>query len=288
MPDPRVGVVVATRNRRASLLRTVDRLRQLDERPAIVLVDNGSTDGTAAIVRAAFADVDVVELGRNRGAAARNAGLRRLRCPYAALCDDDSWWAPGALGRAADVLDADSLLALVAARILVGEDRRLDPVCARMARSPLQRAPGAPGPALLGFVACGAVVRREAMLAVGGFHRRYGVGGEEQPLALSLAAAGWQLAYVPDVVAHHHPADGPRRERAANVIRNDLWSAWLQRPAPAALRVTARVVAGAARRPGPLARGLVEAIAGTPWVLRERRVLPEPVERAVRLLERSG
>jgi len=283
-----VGIVLATRDRRASVLRTIDRLRRLDERPAIVLVDNGSTDGTAAAVRATFAGVDVVELGGNHAAAARNAGARRLDCPYVAFCDDDSWWAPGALPRAADVLDAHPRLALVAARVLVGEEERLDPVCEAMARSPLPRAPGAPGPAILGFVACGAVVRRDALLDAGGFDRRYGVGGEEQPLALSLAAAGWQLAYRPDVVAHHHPATGGRAGRTATVIRNDMWSAWLRRPVPAALRVTARVVVGAARRPVPLAKGLAAALAGTPWVVRERRVLPEPVERAVRVLERAG
>ncbi len=57
--DARIAVVVATRNRRNSLLRTLARLRELPERPGIVVVDNGSTDGTSAAARAA--GVDVVE-----------------------------------------------------------------------------------------------------------------------------------------------------------------------------------------------------------------------------------
>jgi GT2 family glycosyltransferase len=284
--DRRVGIVIATRDRCGSLLRTLDRLQALDERPPVVLVDNGSADGTPKAVRARFPDVDVVALPRDRGAAARNLGMERLACPYVAFCDDDSWWAPGALARAADELDADPRLAVLAARVLVGEDDRLDPVCAEMANSPLGRLPGAAGPSVLGFVACGAVVRREAVLAVGGFDERYGIGGEEQPLALDLAAAGWRLAYVEDVVAHHHPARGPRPGRVARQIRNDLWSAWLRRPAAAALATTLRIAAGALRRPGQLARGLAQALAGTGWVLQERRVQPASVERSLRLLSR--
>jgi GT2 family glycosyltransferase len=156
-----------------------------------------------------------------------------------------------------------------------------------MSRSPLPAAPDAPGPALLGFVACGAVVRREAFEQAGGFHARYGIGGEETPLALDLAAAGWQLAYVDDVVAHHHPAGGGVRPgRLAAMLRNEMWSAWLRRPAGAAARRTADLLA----RSGPrrhTAAGLAQAVRGAGWVARERRVVPDHVERAVRVLERS-
>jgi N-acetylglucosaminyl-diphospho-decaprenol L-rhamnosyltransferase len=56
----------------------------------------------------------------------------------------------------------------VAARILVGPEERTDPVTALMADSPLPRAEDAPGPSVLGFLACSAVLRREAFLQVGG------------------------------------------------------------------------------------------------------------------------
>jgi GT2 family glycosyltransferase len=187
------------------------------------VVDNGSRDGTVAAVRARHRDVEVLALDRDHGAAARNVGLRSLDAPYVSLCDDDSWWAPGALERAARAMDAAPRVAVLAARVLVGDEERLDPTCELMAASPMPPAAGLPWPRVLGFVACGAVVRREAVLAVGGFDRHYGIGGEENQLALNLAAAGWWLAYAPDVVAHHHPgrrrtsgavapgADGPKR-----------------------------------------------------------------------------
>src|SRR5919108_2255895 len=162
-PAP-VAVVIATRNRGTELLGTLARLRALHERPPIVVVDNGSTDGTCELVRAHQPGVRVVGLRYNWGGAARTIGARLVDSPYVAFSDDDSWWAPGALGRAVDLLDRHPRLAVLAARVLVGPDQRLDPACDRMAHSPLPSAADLPGPSVLGFVACGAVVRRVAFL----------------------------------------------------------------------------------------------------------------------------
>ncbi|WP_433413217.1 glycosyltransferase family 2 protein [Microtetraspora malaysiensis] len=78
----RVTIVVATRNRRKEPERSLAH----HECPAI-LVDNGSADGTPAFVRQRFPSVEVVELGENRGAPARNVGVRRASTPYVAFAD---------------------------------------------------------------------------------------------------------------------------------------------------------------------------------------------------------
>src|SRR5581483_5855637 len=103
-PDPRVGVVVLTYNRAAELLRTLQRLAALPEQPRIVVVDNASVDGTAALVGERFPDVLCLPLKENAGAAGRNYGIELCDRPYVALCDDDCWWEPGSLRRAADLL----------------------------------------------------------------------------------------------------------------------------------------------------------------------------------------
>jgi GT2 family glycosyltransferase len=284
----RTTVVIATRDRRRELAVTLDRLLALPERPPVVVVDNGSVDGTADVAERRAGDgVTVVRAGTNLGAAGRTIGAELATTRHVAFSDDDSWWAPGALGRAADVLDGDDRLAVVAARVLVGDDEREDPVCRAMAASPLpQPEPPTAGPLVLGFVACGAIVRRDAFLAAGGFHRAYGVGGEEELLALDLAAAGHLSAYVDDVVAHHHPSSTRDPERRRRVqLRNALWTAWLRRPLPAALIITGRALATARRE--RWARGaLVDAIGGAGWVARQRRAVPRDVERNVRLLQR--
>jgi GT2 family glycosyltransferase len=204
-----------------------------------------------------------------------------------AFSDDDSWWAPGALARAADVLDTHPRLGVLAARVLVGPESREDPVCALMATSPLAREPAAPGPAVLGFIACGAVVRRAAYLAVGGFNQRFGVGGEEELLATDLAVAGWRISYVEEVTAYHHPSPSRSMDRRRRIqARNALWFAWLRRRPGAALRCT--LIAIVAARHDPSARAaIVEALRGLPWILRERRPIPAGLEQSLCLLDRQ-
>jgi len=268
---PRVTVVVVTRDRHAALAASLPR----HEAPTIV-VDNASREPVQGAIR----------LERNRGGAGRNVGVEAAPTPYVALTDDDAWWAPGALARAVALLDAYPRLALVQPRVLVGADERLDPVCEEMARSPLPRAPGQPGSPLLGFIACAVVVRRDAFLAVGGFSERLAVGGEEALTAGDLVAAGWQLSYVPEIVAHHHPpaSSRDRPERRAAVLRNALWHTWLRRPAGTALRQTAGALVRAPRERATV-RGVGSAVAGLPWVLRARRVDPPRVEAMRRLLD---
>jgi GT2 family glycosyltransferase len=275
--DERVSVVVLTYNRAGEVVRTLERLARLPERPRIVVVDNGSNDDTAARVRAQFPDAVLVRSEANLGAAGRNLGVARVTTPYVAFCDDDTWWEPGALARAADVLDAYPRVAVLSARVLVGESDHLDPACERMAQSPLDGR-GLPGPALIAFMAGAAVMRVGAYRAVGGYEPRFFLGAEEALMALDLAALGWRMAYAGDVVTHHHPsAARDRRARHVMDLRNRLWLAWLRLPLASAWR-EARGVLVDARERRLLAPALRGALAGLPWALARRCVVPPDVQ----------
>lgn len=281
---PRIGIVIATRNRSRTLAVTLRHLLALPERPEILVVDNASTDGTRAMLAHDFPDVRVLALPVNHGALARNRGVRALDTPYVAFSDDDSWWQPGALDRAAGLFDAHPRLGLIAARTLVGPDSLPDPLNDVLAASPLGPAPDLPGTQVLGFLACGAVVRRSAHLDAGGFHRLLFFGGEETLLAYDLAARGWGVAHCRDVVARHDPAPAARTGRPAVQRRNELLTAWLRRPVGHALCRTG-ALAVEARADGHARRALRETLSRLPAALRARRPLPAHVERAARLLE---
>lgn len=285
--DPRVSVVMITRGRRDEAVRTVRNILELPEQPQVVVVDNGSTDGTSAALRQTHAAVSVITLTANIGAAGRTLGVERVNTPYVAFCDDDSWPAAGALRKAADLLDRHPRLAVVTGRILVGDEQREDLICAEMAASPLPRDPDLPGAPLLSFLAGASVLRRRAYLQAGGFEPRLGIGGEEELLGADLASAGWAMAYVDGVVVHHHAsaARDPHERRRAG-IRNTLWFTWLRRPLGSALRRTARLVR-TLPRDRVTAGGLLKAATGIGWVLRQRRVVPAHVEAGLQALEES-
>ncbi|WP_282945541.1 glycosyltransferase family 2 protein [Cellulomonas endometrii] len=266
--DARVTFVVMSRDRRDELVQSLGR-----HRAPVILVDNGSTDGTAAAVRAAHPHVRVVEAGRNLGAAARTLGVRLAETPYVAFADDDSWWAPGSLALVADVLDADPDVAVVQARVLVGPEERPDPFNDVLAASPLPRPPRTDLPTALGFMACAAIVRRDAFLAAGGFDDVVRFPGEEERLALDLAAAGHAIVHAPQAVVHHHPS--PRRHspgaRVTAATRSHLLTAILRLP----WRDVARDARSPARTP-PRRRRLAAPVRDL-RALRERRVTPPRV-----------
>jgi GT2 family glycosyltransferase len=281
--DPRVGVAVLTYNRLDEVARTVERMLSLPEQPEIVVVDNGSTDGTATLLPRRFPTVRCLSLAENLGTGGRNAGVAALDTPYVALCDDDTWWEPGALRRAADLMDAYPRLAVIAGRVLVGAENRLDPICREMADSPIRVGTPLPGAPVVGFLAGAVMVRRAAFRQVGGFEPRFFIGGEEELLALDLLSAGWEISYVDGVVVHHHPSVAGREaaRRRAIMTRNHLWVAWMRYPLLWAMRATART-AWAARRDRAIRAGLVEALRGLPWACRRRRVVPTEVRRRLR------
>ncbi|TQN42261.1 GT2 family glycosyltransferase [Blastococcus colisei] len=285
--DPRVAVVVITHQRRDELVQALDRLLVLPEQPRVVVVDNGSTDGTADAVRTRFPQVELVASPENLGAVGRNVGVALLDTPYVAFCDDDTWWEPGSLTVAADVLDAHPRLAVVTAGILVEPGGTEDPIVTELRDSPVRGPDWLPGPALGSFLAGASVLRREAFLEVGGFSERLWLGGEEELMAGDLAAAGWELCYLPQLTVHHQAsrARDPHRRRRDG-IRNTLWTTWLRRPMRAALRRTAHLLR-TVPRDRVTARGLLEAVRGLPWVLRERRVLPPHAEARFAALEEA-
>ncbi|MGW4714262.1 glycosyltransferase family 2 protein [Nocardia sp. NPDC004260] len=287
MVTERMTVVIMTRNRREQLLRTLAHMTALPDAAPIILVDNGSTDGTADAVAAAFPSVTLIRSGENLGAVARNIAVERTTTPYVAFCDDDTRWQPGALTRAADVLDRYPGLGSVTGRCLVAPDLREDPITPELRDSPVVGPDWLPGPALLGVMAALSAFRVSAFREVGGFSRRLWFAGEEELLALDLAAHGWWMCWMEDILIHHEPSttrDPTHRRRLG--IRNTLWTLWLRRPVRSAARRTA-VVLGSAPADLTTAAAVLDTLRGIPWVLRERKVLPPPVEAGLVLLEES-
>jgi len=283
--DPRVAVVVITHQRREELLLALSRLRRLPEQPHVVVVDNGSTDGTADAVRVQHPWVELIASPTNLGAVGRNLGVARLDTPYVAFCDDDTWWEPGSLRTAADTLDAHPRLAVLTARILVEPGSTEDPIVAELRDSPVVGADWLPGPALGSFLAGASVLRREAFDEVGGFSERLWLGGEEELMAGDLASAGWELCYLPDLTVHHQAstARDPHKRRADG-IRNTLWFTWLRRPLAPAVRRTL-FLARTVPHDRTSALGAWDALCGVPWLIRQRSPRPAAVEQRLAPLD---
>jgi GT2 family glycosyltransferase len=289
--NARISVVVLTHNRLGEVTKTVEGLLALPERPAIVVVDNGSSDGTVHALRARFAGVNVVALGANLGAAGRNHGVTAVETEYVAFSDDDTHWAPGALERAGRALDAAPSVAVLSGRVLVGEDGRPDPTCSRMKASPLS-SDGLPGPALVGYMAGACVFRTGVFREVGGYEPRLFIGGEESLVSLDVLELGYSIVYCDAVTVTHHPSlvrDAGLRRRM--LARNAALVAWLRLPLSEAVAASRRALTLLAReRPSTFLRDSAALLADFAWAWRRRRVVSRKVllmRQRVREAERS-
>ncbi|MGH3050306.1 MAG: glycosyltransferase, partial [Gaiellaceae bacterium] len=108
-----VSVVIVTWNALPWLERCLDSVSGHD----VVVVDNGSTDGTVELVRGRHPAVRLVEQ-ENRGmGGGNNAGMRIARSRYALLLNSDAWIEDGAIEQLADYADAHPDVAVVGPRL---------------------------------------------------------------------------------------------------------------------------------------------------------------------------
>jgi glycosyltransferase involved in cell wall biosynthesis len=113
---PFISVLVDTFNHQRFIAEAVESVLEQDV-PAvdreIIVVDDGSTDGTAAIVRKFAPQVRLLQKKNGGQASAFNAGIPECRGQIVAFLDGDDWWAPGKLNAVADTLAQDATVGLV-------------------------------------------------------------------------------------------------------------------------------------------------------------------------------
>lgn len=201
-PAPAVSVIIPTYNRAALVGRAIGSvLAQSAGDLELIVVDDGSGDDTAAVVRA-IRDPRLVYLPqpRNRGvSAARNIGIRAARGAWVAFLDSDDCWLPQKLQRQLDDLQRSGFAGVAAyCRMRRSDGRHVIEVPDGRGG----RYDGAtPWPSLLtdGLWFCQTwLVRREALLACDGFDERMRI-WEDWDLLLRLSQRG-AIRYLPEVL----------------------------------------------------------------------------------------
>jgi N-acetylglucosaminyl-diphospho-decaprenol L-rhamnosyltransferase len=226
-PLPDVTVIVIAHNVRDEVLRCLESVRSCSGGLTVqtVVVDNGSTDGTAAAVADAFPEVEIVRRPTNECLPGRNHGLRRARGRHRMFLDSDARLTEGALPILVSVLEAHPEIGLVGPK-LVYADGRLQHSARRYppALLPLLRFPG-----LSRFFEGSVVIRRHLMAgethdrrrrveyvlgacqlfradvqeAVGEIDRHIWFGHDDADWCFRIRQAGYDVLYVPDAVVIH-------------------------------------------------------------------------------------
>lgn len=312
--DPAIPVsaIVVNWNGRAHLEGCLSSLlRQSLEGTEIILVDNGSTDGSVDFVRERFGSaVRVIEHSTNLGyGAALNAGIRVARGRYLFVVNNDTELDPGCLGALVAAADQYFNAGSCAPKILSFSDRHvIDNVGHLLYADGLSRGRGRleedrgqydRDEQILLPSGCAMLLRRAMLADVGLFDEDLFAYCEDTDLGLRACLAGWSCQYVASAVVYHKYSASTSHYsplKAFLVERNRSWVALKCLPAPlllmspvfTALRLAAQGVGALSRRGaagrfaadhsvgtliGVFARALVAAARGLPRSWRKRRIV---------------
>ena len=213
--DP-VSAVVCNFNGESYLPACLDSLlAQRGGVDQIVVVDNGSTDGSLALVRERYPGVDLVPLARNGGpCVARNAGMRVARHRLVLAVDNDAVLQPDVLEKLRAALVAHPQAVVAQPRsVFASEPERVHYdggsfhyaglYSLRNFCRPLAEADGRGVVPVDGLIAIAPLVDRDALLALGGYDEDFFILFEDFDLSLRLRIAGLQILSVEDALVLH-------------------------------------------------------------------------------------
>jgi GT2 family glycosyltransferase len=239
--SPAVSVIVVNWNRHDLLRACLRSLQQqIFEDFEVIVVDNGSTDGSLELLRgAAFEHVRVIENAVNRGfCAANNQGIEVARGEFVALLNNDAEAEPRWLEELLGAVGAGPEVGMAASKILTWEDRSVIDKAGHLIYPDGQnrgRGTGEPDRGQYDRLeeaawpdGCAGLYRRSMLLQIGGFDEDFFAYADDAELGLRARIAGWRCLYVPGAVVYHHTGSTLGRysaERLFLIERNRLWLA---------------------------------------------------------------
>ncbi|QJD96566.1 glycosyltransferase [Mucilaginibacter robiniae] len=204
----RGSFVLVNYNRREELLITLAKTKAIIAQSRgeyeIVVVDNASTDGSSAAVKAQHDDVVLIENPVNTGAPAWNLGFARARGEYFIIIDDDSHVVSG-LQEALDHMDVHQDIGVLALNVLTG---------------PYTSAGWGwqDGQNIVGFIGCGAIYRKKVYEQVGGYADWIFLYANEWDLGLRVIDAGYRVSYFAGCTVDHRTSALNRTNKRLRVF----------------------------------------------------------------------
>ena len=236
------SAIVVTYNAAPWIERSLESLRGTGAE--VIVVDNGSTDGTLDLVRGQFPEARIIEQANRGFGAGNNTGMRAASGRYFLLLNPDAWLTEGALEDLVSFADEHPEAAVVGPRLLnpdgsLQRSVRGYPTPWRLATEYFFLRKLAPRSqalnALFGagfdhesvreadylFGAC-LLVRRDAVDSVGGFDEDFFLMSEEVDWLYRFRQAGWKVLFYPGAEAYHVVGASLNPARFKDVVRGHL------------------------------------------------------------------
>ncbi|MXX82633.1 MAG: glycosyltransferase family 2 protein [Chloroflexi bacterium] len=256
MTAPRLSVVIPNWNGKRFLAPCLDSLRaQTEPNIEIIIVDNGSSDGSQGFVKTAYADVHLIELPDNQGfTGACNRGMRAATGEFIALLNNDTEVARDWAAQVLQALDAKPAAGIIACKMLMHNQRdrfhtagdyfATDGSAGNRGFGELDQGQYDAGDYV--FSACGgaAVYRRSLLDEIGYLDDDFFFLLEDVDIAWRAQLAGYAVWFAPGAVVYHHiSATGGGKTASYYAGRNGLWLIAKNMPATLLRKYWRRILA---------------------------------------------
>jgi len=216
----------------------------------VFVVDNASTDGSAAFIAANFPDIALLANGENLGfAVANNQAIPHCRGRHLLFLNPDTVLQEGCLAAAAAHMDAHPEVGLAGLRILNPDGTDQESVSYRYlshryATEELRDLPGD----IAAVLGAAMIAPREVIAAVGGFDTDYFLYGEDEDLCLRLRRRGFRIGFIAGAGVIHYHGQSERRSTTAEVWRKKIRAEYLFYEKHYRRETIARIIRAARRK----------------------------------------
>ncbi len=205
----------------------------------IIIVDNGSSDGSVQFIRSEYPECKLICNDFNKGfAKGNNQGIRIAKGKYIVVLNNDAQADPNWLSEMVEVVEEDSKVGMVASKIfLQGCDKVIDNVGHLIYPDGLNRGRGRlekdygqydKREEVLFPSGCAALYRKEMLNEIGLFDEDFFAYGDDTDIGLKGRLAGWKCVYVPKAIVYHKYSQSSGAYsplKAFYVERNRIWIA---------------------------------------------------------------
>jgi GT2 family glycosyltransferase len=228
-----VSVVLLSWNRKQEIVQTLEDLdRQTYKNIEIIVVDQGSDDGTPDEIERKFPRVKLIRLHKNVGIpGGRNIGMANAKGEVVVILDNDASLNESGIEKAVRRFQEEKKLGIIAFKILVDRTRELDLSTWVFQKSKI---PDADKEFYTyTYCGCGHAIKREVFEKVGYYWDELFFSWEEMELSLRILDHGFDILYMPDVEVYHRISPENRTFNCAHEclrLRNSLWVLWRYMP----------------------------------------------------------
>jgi len=262
--NPLTSIIIVSWNRLGFLIKALDAIKKITYSPLeVIVVDNGSQDGTPEFIKDHYPEVRLICLPKNIGISAYNVGCASAHGEYLIISDDDAFLDKDAISLVVEAFAKEPELGAIAFNVI---DMRTNRPWKRWqlprSNKPIE---------YYALIGCGFAIRRSLFAKIGGYPPYFFMYMNEIDTAIKVLKTGQKIKFFPNIIVYHAFAPANRSWRGMYyTLKNSLLLFWKYFPLGLALRLTFHrllisvVVAIKLKAPGGYFKAILKAVTEYP------------------------